>query len=69
MMRVRSGMSAEKTATAAYPDVVVDRGPGSWPLSCWPREDLDPILRRVVQDADDDVRRALAARFQSFAML
>jgi aminopeptidase N len=27
------------------------------------RADLDPILRRVVLDADDDVRRALAARF------
>jgi aminopeptidase N len=27
------------------------------------RDDLDPILRRVVQDVDDDMRKALAARF------
>jgi len=27
------------------------------------REDLDPILRRIVRDADDDMRKALAAHF------
>jgi aminopeptidase N len=62
MMRVRSGMSAEKTATAAYPDVVVAPETRRLAAELLARDDLDPILRRVVQDADDDLRRALAAR-------
>ena len=63
MMRVRSGMSAEKTAIAAYPGVVIDPETRRRAAELLAREDLDPILRRVVQDADDDVRKALAARF------
>jgi aminopeptidase N len=63
MMRVRSGMSAEKTAVAAYPNVMVSPETRRLAAELLAREDLDPILRRVVIDADDDLRRALAARF------
>jgi aminopeptidase N len=63
MMRVRSGMSAERTAAAAYPSVVVRPETRQLAAELLARADLDPILRRVVQDADDDLRRALAARF------
>jgi aminopeptidase N len=63
MMRVRSGMSAEKTAVAAYPDVMVEPQTRQRAAELLAREDLDPILRRVITDADDDLRRALAARF------
>ncbi|WP_328466392.1 aminopeptidase N [Actinoplanes sp. NBC_00393] len=62
MMRVRSGMSAERTATASYPDVVVSARTRQLAAELLARTDLNPILRRVVQDADDDMRRALTAR-------
>jgi len=63
MMRLRSGMSAERTAGLAYPEVVV--GPETRRLAAelLAREDLEPILRRIVRDHDDDMRKALAARF------
>ena len=63
MMRIRSGMSAERTAGLAYPEVVV--GPETRRLAAelLAREDLDPMLRRIVRDIDDDMRKALAARF------
>jgi aminopeptidase N len=63
MMRVRSGMSAERTAAAAYPHAAVDPQTRSLAAELLADADLDPILRRVVLDADDDMRRALAARF------
>ena len=63
MMRVRSGMSAERTAAAAYPAVVVEPQTRELAASLLAQADLDPILRRVVLDADDDLRRALDARF------
>ncbi len=63
MMRIRSGMSAERVAGFAYPDVVVEPETRRLAAELLSRDDLDPILRRVVQDADDDLRRALAARF------
>jgi len=63
MMRMRSGMSAERTATAAYPDVVVEPETRRLAGDLLADDGLDPILRRVVGDADDDLRRALAARF------
>jgi aminopeptidase N len=63
MMLVRSGMSAEKVAGFAYPAVVVRPETRRLAAELLAREDLDPLLRRVVQDADDDLRRALAARF------
>ncbi|WP_097320368.1 aminopeptidase N [Paractinoplanes atraurantiacus] len=63
MMRVRSGMSAEKTATYAFPAIMVEADTRRLAAELLASDDLDPILRRVVQDADDDLRRALAARF------
>ncbi|MEU4563740.1 aminopeptidase N [Actinoplanes sp. NPDC023936] len=62
MVRVRKGMSAEKTALAAYPDVAVSERTRQLAAELLATADLNPILRRVVQDADDDMRRALAAR-------
>jgi aminopeptidase N len=62
MMRVRNGMSAEKAALAAYPDVAVSPETRRLAAELLATEDLNPILRRVVLDADDDMRRALAAR-------
>ncbi|MFF5085249.1 aminopeptidase N [Actinoplanes sp. NPDC000266] len=63
MMRVRSGMSAEKTAAYAFPNIMVEAETRRRAAELLAAGDLDPILRRVVQDADDDLRRALAARF------
>ncbi|XVV14149.1 aminopeptidase N [Actinoplanes sp. CA-131856] len=63
MMRVRSGMSAEKTAAYAFPNIMVEAETRRLAAELLASDDLDPILRRVVQDADDDLRRALAARF------
>ncbi|MEU4245291.1 aminopeptidase N [Actinoplanes sp. NPDC026619] len=63
MMRVRSGMSAEKTVGYAYPELAVAAQTRQLAADLLAREDLEPILRRVVQDADDDMRRALSARF------
>jgi aminopeptidase N len=63
MMRIRSGMSAERTVGLAYPELVVDPETRRLAAELLSREDLDPILRRVVQDQDDDMRKALAARF------
>ncbi|GID33260.1 aminopeptidase N [Paractinoplanes brasiliensis] len=63
MMRIRNGMSAERTAGAAYPSVVVEPRTRELAAGLLADEGLDPILRRVVLDADDDLRRALAARF------
>ncbi|MEV6306721.1 aminopeptidase N [Actinoplanes sp. NPDC051861] len=62
MMRVRSGMSSERTAIAAYPDVAVSERTRRLAAELLARPDLPSILRRVVQDADDDMRRALSAR-------
>ncbi|GIM98096.1 aminopeptidase [Paractinoplanes toevensis] len=63
MMRVRGGMSAERTAGYAYPELAVGAETRRLAAELLSREDLDPILRRVVQDADDDMRRAVEARF------
>jgi aminopeptidase N len=63
MMRIRSGMSAERVAGYAYPDVMVEPETRRLAAELLSHDDLDPLLRRVVQDADDDLRRALAARF------
>jgi aminopeptidase N len=62
MMRIRSGMSAERTAGLAYPEVMVDPETRRLAAGLLARDDLDPLLRRVVQDIDDDMRKALAAR-------
>ena len=63
MMRIRSGMSAERAAGLAYPDLAVAPETRRLAAELLARADLDPILRRVVEDADDDLRRALEARF------
>jgi len=65
MMRIRTGMSAERTLLLAYPEVVVEPETRRLAAELLAREDLDPILRRVVLDHDDDMRKALAARFQA----
>jgi aminopeptidase N len=63
MMRLRSGMSAERVAVSAYPALVVEPETRRLAAELLASVELDPILRRVVEDADDDLRRALAARF------
>lgn len=55
-------MSAERAAMAAYPDVAVSEQTRRLAAELLEQPGLSPILRRVVQDADDDMRRALAAR-------
>jgi aminopeptidase N len=62
MMEVRSGFSAERVALLAYPSVVVEPRTRRLAAELLARPDLSTILRRVVIDADDDVRRALMAR-------
>jgi aminopeptidase N len=62
MMEVRSGFTAERVALRAYPSVVVEPRTRRLAAQLLARPDLSPILRRVVTDADDDLRRALAAR-------
>jgi aminopeptidase N len=62
MMRIRSGMSAEKSAIAAYPGVMVSGRTRELAAALLAEPELNPILRRVVQDNDDDMRRALQAR-------
>jgi aminopeptidase N len=61
-MRHRSGMSAEALATAAYPRFAVSAETRRLAADLLAKPDLDVILRRVVTDADDDLRRALVAR-------
>ncbi|GIF07500.1 aminopeptidase N [Actinoplanes siamensis] len=62
MLLIRSGMSAEKTAIAAYPAVLVSDRTRELAAALLARPELHPLLRRVVQDHDDDMRRALLAR-------
>lgn len=59
MMQIRSGMSAEKTLLAAYPAVMVSAPTRELATELLARPDLHPLLRRVVLDSDDDMRRAL----------
>lgn len=61
MMRVRSGMSAEKTLVAAYPAVLVSERARELAAELLGQPDLNPLLRRVVEDHDDDMRHALHA--------
>ena len=63
MMGVRSGFSAERVALMAYPSVAVSERTRELAAALLARDDVSPILRRVVTDADDDVRRALESRF------
>jgi aminopeptidase N len=69
MMTVRSGYSAERVALTAYPSLAVAPRTRQLAADLLARSDLSPILRRVVTDADDDVRRALESRFGTSAPL
>ncbi len=62
MLRRRTGMSGERVAVAAYPTVAVTPQTRELAAELLATPDLSSILRRVVMDGDDDVRRALAAR-------
>jgi aminopeptidase N len=63
VMTIRSGFSAERVALTAYPALVIDPRTRQLAADLLAQSDLSPILRRVVIDADDDVRRALESRF------
>jgi aminopeptidase N len=62
MLRRRTGMSGERVAVVAYPSVVVSPRTRELAAELLATPDLSAILRRVVTDGDDDVRRALVAR-------
>ena len=62
MLRRRTGMSGERVAVAAYPSVVVSPQTREQAAELLADPELSSILRRVVMDGDDDVRRALLAR-------
>jgi aminopeptidase N len=62
MLRRRTGMSGERMAAAAYPSVAVEPATRQLAADLLAAPDLSAILRRVVTDCDDDVRRALQAR-------
>jgi aminopeptidase N len=63
MMTIRSGFNAERVALTAYPSLVVEPRTRELAAELLAQPDLSTILRRVVTDADDDVRRALESRF------
>jgi aminopeptidase N len=63
VMTVRSGFNAERLALAAYPALAVEPRTRELAADLLAHDDLSPILRRVVTDADDDMRRALDSRF------
>jgi aminopeptidase N len=67
MMTLRSGFTAERVALTAYPSLVVEPATRELAAELLGRDDLPAILRRVVTDADDDVRRALRSRSAAFA--
>jgi aminopeptidase N len=62
MMALRTGMSAERVAVAAYPRYAVAPETRRMAAELLSRADLHAILRRTVMDEDDDMRRALDAR-------
>jgi aminopeptidase N len=62
MLRRRTGMSGERVAVAAYPRLVVTLQTRQLAAELLATPELSSILRRVVTDGDDDVRRALLAR-------
>ncbi|MGW4944550.1 aminopeptidase N [Actinoplanes sp. NPDC004185] len=62
MLRRRTGMSGERVAVVAYPSVAVSPRTRELAAELLATPDLSAILRRVVTDGDDDVRRALVAQ-------
>jgi aminopeptidase N len=69
MMTVRSGFAAERVALTAYPALAIEPRTRRLAADLLARSGLSTILRRVVVDADDDVRRALESRFGPSAPL
>jgi aminopeptidase N len=60
--RARTPWTAEVVAARAFPRYAVDPRTRRSAAALLARDDLTPGLRRVVTDADDDLRRALAGR-------
>jgi aminopeptidase N len=58
----RSAMSLLHVASFGYPRFAVSADTVTAAEALLTRDDLDPMLRRVVVDATDELRRALAAR-------
>jgi aminopeptidase N len=61
-MNLRSASAAEHLAHTAYPRSSVHARTRQLAADLLAAPDCPPSLRRVVVDADDDMRRALAAR-------
>ncbi|MEU5567333.1 aminopeptidase N [Micromonospora musae] len=60
--RLRTPWSADRVAGRAFPRYAVAQPTREAAAALLARDDLTPGLRRVVTDADDDLRRALLAR-------
>jgi len=60
--RMRTPWVADQVAKSAFPRYAVAASTRKAAAVLLARDDLEPGLRRVVIDADDDLRRALAAR-------
>ncbi|MFI7597334.1 aminopeptidase N [Actinoplanes sp. NPDC049681] len=62
MLERRPGMSGERVAVTAYPSVVIAERTRQLAAELLADPGISSIVRRVVTDGDDDVRRALRAR-------
>ncbi|TDC35408.1 aminopeptidase N [Micromonospora sp. 15K316] len=60
--RLRTPWTADRVAALAFPRYAVAQPTREAAAALLARDDLTPGLRRVVTDADDDLRRALVAR-------
>ncbi|MFF4876221.1 aminopeptidase N [Micromonospora sp. NPDC000668] len=60
--RRRTAWTADRVASLAFPRYAVAQPTREAAAALLARDDLTPGLRRVVTDADDDLRRALVAR-------
>ncbi|BCB79385.1 aminopeptidase N [Phytohabitans flavus] len=60
--RLRTPWVADRVAKSAFPRYAVAASTREAAATLLARDDLEPGLRRVVIDLDDDLRRALAAR-------
>ena len=58
----RTPWTADRVAALAFPRYAVAQPTREAAAALLARDDLTPGLRRVVTDADDDLRRALVAR-------
>ncbi|OJF11589.1 aminopeptidase N [Couchioplanes caeruleus] len=62
LLERRNGKSGERVAVAAYPSVVVSPRTHELAAELLAAPGVSSVVRRVVTDGDDDVRRALRAR-------